>query len=364
MVSQAASIAALADLGELDAKHLPRDGWGERLSSWLGTAIDHAVLRAVQFAIDRTLLPEPERVAAIRRSAAPFLDGTADPARFLDGVGRSATPPRATESYLGPIGAGIRIARRIHWDAADPMQVEHWLQAPGRTRGTIIAVHGFGMGHPRVDAIALQARDWFDAGLDVALFTLPRHGARTDKDTRFSGAALASGDIADLNATIRQSLHELLLLARMLREESDAPVGILGQSLGGYLAALLACRDPDLAFVVPIVPPACLGDLAWRFLAASRSARDTARAAFTLAELRTCFRGHSPLAYRPLVARERLLLVAGRGDRIVPPEHPQALWKHWEEPAIHWFGGSHLAPFGRSGIAQAVLGHLRRLDIL
>ena len=271
MVSQAASIAALADLGELDAAHLPRDGWGERLSSWLGTAVDHAVLRAV---------------------------------------------------------------------------------------------HGVGMGHPRVDAIALQARDWFDAGLDVALFTLSRHGARTDKETRFSGAALASGDIADLNATIRQSLHELLLLARVLREESDAPVGILGQSLGGYLAALLACRDPDLAFVVPIVPPACLGDLAWRFLAASRSARDTARAAFTLAELRTCFRGHSPLAYRPLVSRERLLLVAGRGDRIVPPEHPQALWKHWEEPAIHWFGGGHLAPFGRSGIAQAVLGHLRRLDIL
>jgi hypothetical protein len=81
-------------------------------------------------------------------------------------------------------------------------------------------------------------------------------------------------------------------------------------------------------------------------------------------ELRLSYRMHSPLTYEPCVSRERLLIVAGRGDRIVPAEHPLALWRHWGEPAIHWFHGSHLAPFGRSGIVSAVAGHLARIGVL
>jgi hypothetical protein len=49
---------------------------------------------------------------------------------------------------------------------------------------------------------------------------------------------------------------------------------------------------------------------------------------------------------------------------VVPPEHPSALWQHWDRPAIHWYGGSHLAPFGRSRIVRAIEQHLQRLDIL
>ena len=58
------------------------------------------------------------------------------------------------------------------------------------------------------------------------------------------------------------------------------------------------------------------------------------------------------------------LLVVGLGDRIVPPEHASALWRHWGEPAIHWFHGSHLARFGRAGIIDAVVRHLEGIGIL
>jgi hypothetical protein len=49
---------------------------------------------------------------------------------------------------------------------------------------------------------------------------------------------------------------------------------------------------------------------------------------------------------------------------IVPPEHPGALWRHWGEPAIHWFHGGHIARFGRAGIVNAVTGHLEAIGIL
>ena len=150
--------------------------------------------------------------------------------------------------------------------------------------------------------------------------------------------------------------------ARWLRAESGHPVGLLGMSLGGYLSATAAGLDRDLAFVIAMVPPVCFGDLAWRFLPL-RGASAGETPALGYDELRRAFRIHSPLAHAPVVARGRLLVVAGRGDRIVPPEHPTSLWRHWGEPAMHWFDGSHLAPFGRAGIAAAVRAHLARLGL-
>ena len=58
------------------------------------------------------------------------------------------------------------------------------------------------------------------------------------------------------------------------------------------------------------------------------------------------------------------MIVAGRGDRIVPPEHPHALWLHWGCPRIHWYSGSHLAPFGRGRIVAEIDAHLRCLGVL
>lgn len=55
------------------------------------------------------------------------------------------------------------------------------------------------------------------------------------------------------------------------------------------------------------------------------------------------------------------MILARLGDRVVPPEHPCALWHPWERPAIHWLAGGHLAPFGRGRISPRVDRNLRGL---
>ena len=84
-------------------------------------------------------------------------------------------------------------------------------------------------------------------------------------------------------------------------------------------------------------------------------AEEGGEAALSQDELRRSFRIHSPLSHPLRIAPERTLIVAGRGDRIVPPEHPAALSAYWGGPAIHWFSGSHLAPFGRARVIRAPL---------
>jgi hypothetical protein len=355
---------------------LPGEGRLGRILTGFGTAIDDSVLRAMQLVVERALIPRPEQLEALRESAQPLLTPAlqAEPRRFFGFLDAAPAALRATSRHRRRIRGGAVIERRFESDyqpfaaglsrSDGPILVDHWVHRPGRARGTLLALHGFTMGHPRLDAFLLLAGHWFRAGLDVALLTLPHHGARTPAGARFSGEHFAVPHVARLGEAVREAVYEIRQVTHWLREQSGAPVGVLGLSLGGYLAALSAGLCDDLAFAVPIASPVCIGDLAWRFFARTRHHREGGSAALSRQELRRGFRVHSPLAHPLRLAPERVMIVAGRGDRIVPPEHPSALWSHWGKPHIHWFSGSHLTPFGRGRIARAILAHLDSIDVL
>jgi pimeloyl-ACP methyl ester carboxylesterase len=60
------------------------------------------------------------------------------------------------------------------------------------------------------------------------------------------------------------------------------------------------------------------------------------------------------------VPRERLAVIAGRGDRITPPEQAEALAAHWGVTA-RWFDGGHLAQVGRGDALRDVRRQLGAL---
>ncbi len=366
---------------ELPEALLPQEDPASGLLTWLGTGLDALVLTAMQRVVDATLMPAPEDLPALRASADAVLDPAlqADPKRYFDFRNLDCGMRPTHEVVRRELSGGVALHREFETAyqafvpagdpavaeaATDRLHVEHWLHEPEHRRATVVALHGFTMGQPWMDAFALFASYWWEAGLDVALVTLPYHGARTPEDARFSGEAFAVPHVARLAEAVRRAVFEVRLLVDWLRESSDAPVGLLGLSLGGYLTALYAGLYDDLDFAVPIVPPVCIGDLAWRFFQASHRLEDDARSSFSHEELRSSYRVHSPLAHTLRMPAERVFIVAGRGDRIVPPEHPHALWEHWDRPGIYWFSGGHLTPFGRGPIARSVLDHLERLHIL
>jgi len=352
------------------------------VSSWLlsrvAATVDGVMLRAARAVIDRTVMPSPAGIAALRASAAFYVrpELLADPRGFFAFLDRPLDMPAMT--LMRQRGAGrFALTFPSHYEPANPAyrplhtryvenhtaHVALWLHPEGEARGTVIGLHGFGTGYPRFDATALMVRPLHAAGLDVALSALPFHGARTPSTSRFSGQVLTAPNVPHMNEAIGQAVHDLAVLLAWLRARSHRPVGVIGLSLGGYVAALLAGLVP-LDFVVPIAAPVDLGELAFGFMRASRYYRGRPGAGLGLEELRAAYRVHSPLAHAPLVPRERLLIVAGRGDRVVPPKHAERLRRHWAEPRIHWFTGSHLVPFGRSRILGAVWTFLHDLGVL
>ncbi len=381
-VGVATVLAELRELPDIPLDSLPTQGWGGRWLTRVGTTLDATVLGAMQMAVDALLMPSPEALPELRASADLVTDQrlAGNPARFFSFC-QAPGGATASSSWARNLDGGAVMAREISiryrpyaserafenggrgGAIRDALRFEHWVHGPRRPRATVIALHGFAMGRPRVDALVLMAAQWFALGLDVALVTLPHHGSRS-QGARFSGEHFAVPDVGRLAEAVRQAVFEVRLLQQWLRRETEAPVGILGVSLGGYIGALMAGLYDDLDFVVPMVPPVCIGDLAWRFFMRSRHHRQGLPPAFSRDELRTAFRVHSPLAHSPRTPRERLAIVAGRGDRIVPREHPHALWEHWGHPPIHWFAGGHLSPFGRGRIIDFVAERLRVLDIL
>src|SRR6185369_17321605 len=93
------------------------------------------------------------------------------------------------------------------------------------------------------------------------LFTLPFHGSRV----RAGRGAVPEfpGEDPRLNVEgFRQAVFDLRNLIHFLLGRGHPRVGVIGMSLGGYLAALSASLEPRLDFVVPIIPLSSLADFA------------------------------------------------------------------------------------------------------
>lgn len=372
------------DIPKLRKAKVPRQSGRDALVTSLAALLDRSLMRTVSMVVEKRVLPRDVDLEMLRESirdmlatglvddAAPFFDFVTEQesAELPGGVELDVLTRRRikggnvyrctlTSEYqpypdFVPPGAG----------GVNPIQVDHWVHEPDEALGTVILLHGFAMGWSVIDAVALKARDWFERGFNVAMLILPDHGPRRPEGTLFSGQSYTVPHAVLLAAAVRQAIHEIFEVKKWLREQGDQPLGLVGMSLGGYLASLCAGLSDDFDFLIPLVPPACMGDLAWRVYRDTGHHRAGLDETLTEENLRSAFYVHSPLAHPRKVDRERILIVAGAGDRIVPPEHPSAIWEHWDRPQIHWLSGSHMSPVTNRSMMDVVARHLENLDIL
>lgn len=238
----------------------------------------------------------------------------------------------------------------------------HWRHGD-KPRPTIIFLHGFIASSWHINDWFMGVRRHFEEGYDVILNTLPHHGLRA-ATSWLSGVDYVSGGIRHLNHSVVQSTFDIRRLVDYLVEEADIPkVGLCGMSLGGYTAALMAGIEKRLHFVVPMIPIVSIPDamMVWRPLdkALKKIMREHQ---LEMPELRESMAFHSPLSFAPQIDREKLMIIAGIGDRMAPPRHAEQLQDHWQDCDIHWFKGSHVLPIGREKIHLAKQQFFERIN--
>jgi pimeloyl-ACP methyl ester carboxylesterase len=248
--------------------------------------------------------------------------------------------------------------------AANQLGVARWWRHADPGRPAMLCVHGYAGGHLWLERLAFEAPRFYRAGLDVVLYVLPYHGPRTARGIRQSGEGFFAMDLVRTNEAFAQAIYELRALLRYVRAAGTGPVGAFGMSLGGYTTALLASVERELAFAVPMIPLASLADMMWSHGDGDPRMARAVEHGWSLAALRDFMRVHAPLARAPVVPFERRLIIAALGDRICPPHHAQALWRHWDRPRIHWYPGGHLAQFRRGEALRQVRTLLRDTGLL
>ena len=250
-------------------------------------------------------------------------------------------------------------AREHHHRAVENATARTRWWTSGTGRPTIVTIHGWGGGNQWLEQRAFTVPYWLKHGFDVASFVLPFHGERAAGQ---SGAQFPSPNPLRTNEAFGQAIFDLRALAAFLRSRGTSAVGPMGMSLGGYTTALWASVDPTLDFAVAIIPAVSFAKLMWRHGEHSPTRKRAASAGITEDLLADAFAVHAPTTRPVQLARERLAVIAGRGDRITPPEQAEALAAHWGVP-IHWFDGGHLAQIGRSEALRDVRRQLAALEL-
>ncbi|HEX4939146.1 MAG TPA: alpha/beta hydrolase, partial [Candidatus Kapabacteria bacterium] len=243
---------------------------------------------------------------------------------------------------------------RIAW-------AEHWRHDDG-PRPTICLIHGF-VADPYWINSRFLALPWFyRQGYDVLLYTLPFHGRRQERTSPFSGHGYFSHGLSHLNETIAHAVHDFRLFLDYLEDIGSPGFGVTGISLGGFTTALLAATEDRLAFAIPNVPLASIVDLILEWSPASEILRTTMRLSDTsLREVRHASAAACPLTYAPKLAHDRLMIVAGAGDRFASPKHSRLIWEHWDHPLLHWFPGNHLIHLDQGRYLREMAAFMRHI---
>ncbi len=282
------------------------------------------------------------RVAEPQLSSVGALGGARTRTQIVD-----ATWPSDVATFSAELGERFASTRQNH------AAVARLYLGEGKGRSAAILIHGYRGGQLTFEERVWPVRWLVDHGVDVALFVLPFHGVRAAPGT---GPRFPSSDPRFTNEGFRQAIGDLRGLVRFFKHGREAPhVGAMGMSLGGFTVSLLATVEPELDFVVPIIPLCSFADVA---LAAGRLVGSEAEQRLQHELLERAHRVISPVARPSLVPREASLVVAGEADRITPIAHARRIASHMGAELVA-FPGGHLLQFGRSEGFRAVGRMLR-----
>ena len=288
-----------------------------------------------------------------------------DPSLFYHGNG---VVPRVEERTVGRI-AGATIIR-FTFPTLHPMKFPETNLAVGRlyrnrgAPGAPVVIISHGWAHKTLRVIEhLYVRPFVRAGFSVAFVAHPLHFERTPPGA-YSGELVVSADVVLTVEAFRQGVIDMIGAANWLRAKGHGTIGVFGYSLGGYLAGIMAAVRDDWAFAVlggagdsPVSPilDTPLG----------RNIREDLGACGMLdrAKLMRAWKVISPAAFRPRISKERVLIIAGRYDRIMLPASVRRLWRAWGRPPVRWMNRGHYALLATNrGLMSHAIPFMKRMS--
>jgi hypothetical protein len=252
----------------------------------------------------------------------------------------------------------INPSMRAQWSslrANNIVRAQHWRHDDG-PRPTLCVIHGFMGSSYLLNGLFFALPWYYRSGYDVLLYTLPFHARRAERRSPFSGFGYFANGLSGFAEAMAQAVHDFRSVVDYLQHTGVQRIALTGLSLGGYTTALLAAVENRLEAVIPncpVVTPERLFD-EW-FPANKMVGLGLALGGIPREELTAGLAYHCPLNYRPVIPKDRRMIITGLGDRLAPPDQSELLWEHWEHCTMRWFPGNHVLH-----VSQA--DYLRRMN--
>jgi dienelactone hydrolase len=159
-----------------------------------------------------------------------------------------------------------------------------------------------------------------------------------------SNLRLVSTDLVQTMDAIRQTVLDLRLAAAWMesRPELDAKrLGILGTSLGSFMAALTSEMEPKLGRVALLLGGGGLVDGYYDHPKAAPYRKVFESLGGTKEMIARAIAPVDPITRADRLKDRKLLMLAGKRDDIVPPSMAQALWEASGKQKIVWYDCTH-----------------------
>ncbi len=253
-----------------------------------------------------------------------------DKRRFKDGMCQVIS----YSSHYEPRNSLIR--ERFHsFEANRTGYIVRWTHGD-KGRKTVLCLHGFMLGDPKQAEKMFKVRKLYEMGLDVALFITPFHWKRAPESKALKGMFLQPEDAAMTCECFGQAMYDLYSTCMILRDMEAADIGIVGGSLGGYNASLFICLQNIVSFAAMMVPAVTFSS--WLEHPIKLPFKIDAP---LMKKITSVWELHSPLQFSPKISKERILLIASRGDRLCPFEYMEKLCEKWDWPRHKFLTGGH-----------------------
>lgn len=253
-------------------------------------------------------------------------------------------------SFQSPMKSGNEINDRVQGNV-----YFHSSQSPIH----VIVVHGWRMDQwEKINRLFLKPFN--KSGFHMWQIMLPFHFDRAH--STYSGEYMISANIERSVFSVRQAVTEIRALIRWIKLNKGGNVILVGVSLGGLMANLVATADEYADAVISIMYANSLSYAVWHTPIGKYIKQVLQNNGITYDMLKEYWEILEPISQKPKIDRNRILFIAGRYDQYVHFEDALALQQAWDIPNFLPYHCGHAGIiFHRKKIAKDVLTFIHSL---